>query len=304
MGCGSRGVSAAELDGDVAVKRRFFLYALLAAGAAALIALALASQAEPVSTYSTFDTGRNGYAALFNVLRNEGVRMERLQQPLVFRDPALATIAFTSTAPERSTGGYALYDAGDYERLAAFQRRGGRLVYFASPQNDPMQRNFKKYKLHVVTLDATRFTNEALSKDPRAIVQAYDVLAGHGPVAFDERLHGYAIDRTMWSVMLWPVRTAFWIVILAIGLVLIEANIRFAPVLVREPPPDRDSAAYLASMAALLRRARAGRAAIARFAKTAAANDELQQLANVPRPSNAAVLRAALLASTHRKEGM
>jgi hypothetical protein len=158
--------------------------------------------------------------------------------------------------------------------------------------------------LHVTILDATQFTNRALSEDPRRIIKAYDVLAGHGMVAFDERLHGFGTDRTLWSVLPLPVRAAFWIVVVAVLIVLVDANIRFAPPVVREPPADRDSTAYIASMGALLRRARAGAAAIARFAKKAKDDDELQDLAQVAHPSNAMVLRAAVLAAQHRKEGV
>lgn len=277
--------------------------AILVLGVAVLIAFALFNQASPVSTYSTFDTGANGYQALFNVLRAEQVDVERLQQPLALRNPKTRVIAFTSTAPEALAGRAPVYDANDYKRLAAFAKSGGRLVYFASPRRDPMRAEIAKRKLPVAVLDAARFTNSALAKDPAAIRAAYDALAGHGTVAFDERLHGYAIDRTTWSVLPWPVRVAFWLVLLAIALALVESNVRFAPRLVREPPAERDSSAYIASMASLLRRARAGRAAIARFAKSAANDAELQELARLRRPDDSAVVRAAMLVSHHRKEG-
>ncbi len=269
---------------------------------ALLIALALASQSGPVSTYSTFDTGPNGYEALFHVLRAEGVSVERLQLPLAQRDPKTRVIAFTSTLPEVKGGQGLVYDDNDYARLAAFVKSGGTLVYFASPANDPMRKTIAQRKLHVQVLNAALFTNRALSLRPEQIVAAYDALAGRGRVAFDERLHGYAIDRSLWSVLPGPVRAACWMIVAAAIIALVDANIRFAPPLARATAADRDSSAYIASMAALLRRARAGAAAIARFATQAQDEDELQQLARVARPSNAMVLRAAVLAARRRKD--
>lgn len=274
----------------------------LVAALAVIVSVALASQAQPISTYSTFDTGINGFAALFNVLRVEGVPVERLQRPLGLLSSKVRVIAFTSTAPERSVGQALAYDASDYKRLARFEKGGGRLVYFSSGKSDPVLKQFKTYRLRVTVLQAAAFANAALAKNPRAIVRAYDALAGHGVVAFDERLHGYALDVTMWSVLPLPVRIAFWLVVLAVAIVLVEANVRFAPPIAQELPADRDSSAYIASMAALLRRAGARRAAIARFAKTAPHDDELQQLAAIGRPADRALLRAAYLVSRSRKE--
>lgn len=286
------------------MKRRAVELAILVAGVALLLYVTFTSQSGPLSTYSTFDTGPNGYEALFNVLRGENVQVERLQQPLALRDPKTRVIAFTSTLPEVAAGRGLIYDGNDYKQLAAFAKAGGRIVYFASPHNDPMRDAIARNKLHVTMLDATKFNNRALAENPLRIVAAYDALAGRGLVAFDERLHGYGVDRTMWSVLPWPVRAAFWIVVLAVSIVLVDANIRFAPAVVLEPPAERDSAAYIASMAALLRRARAGAAAVARFAKKAKDDDELQQLAELTHPNDATVLRAAILAARRRKEGV
>jgi hypothetical protein len=285
------------------MKRHIWEVVILAAGLAALVAFALLSQQAPVSIYSTYDTGPNGYEALFNVLRSEGVDVDRLTVPFAQRDSKIRTVAFTSTFPEDRAGHGLIYDSNDYKRLAAFVKSGGSLVYFASPSGDPMRAAIKKQKLHVTVLDATKYTNLALSRDPAAIARVYTVFAQTGgPIAFDERLHGFATDRSMWSVLSWPVRAAVWIVFLALAIVLVDANVRFAPAIVREPPPDRDSATYIASMAALLRRAGAGRAAVARFAKSDADNGELQELALRSRPNDATVLRAAVLASHKRKE--
>ena len=282
---------------------RWIEIVVLIAGLGLLLSFAFASENGSLSVYSTFDTGPNGYEALFNVLRGEDVDVTRLQMPLALRDPKIRVLAFTSTQPEVYAGSGLVYDANDYERLGAFEKSGGRIVYFASAQNDPMRGAIARHKLHATILDVSRFTNRALSGDPQQIVGAYDALAGHGVVAFDERLHGFGTDRTLWTVLPLPVRAAFWIVIAALLIVLVDANVRFAPPLAAEVQPPRDSAAYITSMAALLRRARAGAAAISRFAKNAKQDDELQHLAQLSHPSDAVVLRAAILAARHRKEG-
>jgi len=98
---------------------------------------------------------------------------------------------------------------------------------------------------------------------------ALDVIGGHGPVAFDERVHGYAEDESFWDALPRPVRWSFWIVAGIVGLALIGANVRFAPAIPLDPPDERDSSAYVVAMGALMRRARAARSAVATFAEDA-----------------------------------
>ncbi len=145
---------------------------------------------------------------------------------------------------------------------------------------------------------------------------AYNVLAGHGPVAFDERLHGYAVDASFWSALPAPVRIAAAIVAAALALWLIDANVRSVPPLALDVPDERHSASYLAAMAVLLRRARAARLGIAAFYDDAVrrsqhrrdapgvanAIDELARLREMPHPHDDALLRAARLAARLRKD--
>jgi hypothetical protein len=98
---------------------------------------------------------------------------------------------------------------------------------------------------------------------------AYDVLAGRGAVAFDERIHGYVEDKSFWDALPPPVHVAIWITVGLVLLALFGANVRFAPPLAVDRPDERDSAAYVEAMAGLLRRARAARSAIAAFADDA-----------------------------------
>ena len=130
----------------------------------------------------------------------------------------------------------------------------------------------------------------------------YEALAGKGLVAFDERPYGYDRTRSLWSVLPAPVHVAFWVAVLAVLLALIDANVRFAPAIARDPPADRDSSDYLRSMAALLRRGHAGRSSIERFARAYPNSPDLAELAAITRPSNAQVLRAAAFYAALRKD--
>ena len=146
---------------------------------------------------------------------------------------------------------------------------------------------------------------------------AYDLLAGRGPVVFDERPHGYAVDKSFWEALPNPVRVAFWIVCSIVALALIGANVRFAPPIPLDPPDERDSSAYLRAMAGLLRRARSARAAIGVFAddasrrarrhpdlapENAEAVAQLAQLREISHPGDAVLIRAATLDARLRKD--
>jgi Domain of unknown function (DUF4350) len=228
------------------VRRAIEILALvLAIGVVA--ALAWTREAPPPSTYSTNDTGPNGYEALYNVLRAEGVPVSRFTDPLALLPPGVRVLVVTSTWFD-NTGGY---DAADRKRLAAFVKNGGRLVA-CTDANDPMH---GKYPLKTIRLDAGIFRNVALEARPANALLAYAVVAGRGNVAFDEHVHGYGTDRSIWSVLPPSVRTACVLVLIALIVALIGTNTRWIPALAAEPPGDRDSSDYIASMARLLRRA-------------------------------------------------
>jgi hypothetical protein len=174
------------------------------------------------------------------------------------------------------------------------------------------------------------FSNDHLAQADNAQF-AYDVLAGHGVVAFDERLHGYDEDQSFWSALPVPVHVAIFIVIGIVLLALIGANVRFAPPIALDPPGDRDSSAYLDSMGSLLRRARAAQAAVVAFAddamrrarrryglaggagvadivarvdreETRRAIANLDRMRAIERPDEATLLRAAVLSARLRKD--
>lgn len=275
--------------------RRVLEIVTLVAGFAIILTVALAGSDGVRSTHSTYDDGKEGYEALFNVLRGEGVDVRRLEKPLGLLDPDVRVIA---VVPDSSR---TPYDAADLRRLRSFASRGGSIVYFrdASAVDSPLGKNLKK---HVTYLDAGGFTNAALDAQPSHARIAYDALAGRGPVVFDETLHGYVQTATLWSILPVPVRAAFYVAALAALLAIVGANVRFAPPVAIVPPQERDSREYLDSMAALLERARAGQAAIARFARACPSDRELRDLAQEGKPGDAAVLRAAQRYALQRKE--
>jgi hypothetical protein len=235
-----------------------------------LVLLATASATQAPSTHSSYDTGRNGYRALYGVLQREGIPVTRLEVPLGLMNRSVRVLI--ATAPS--------YDPADARRLRNFVHSGGTVLH----------------------LKAANYTNLALSEHPQRAQTIYDAVAGKGVVAFDERAYGYDRTQSIWSVLPPAVHGAIAVAVLAVLLALIDANVRFAPPITREPPADRDSSDYVRSMASLLRRARAGRSAIERFARAYPHSAQLEELAAITRPKDALVQRAAAIFAALRKD--
>ena len=277
------------------MKGRGLEIALLVAVVAVLVAIALASAGRPPSTYSTFDTGPSGYRVLFDVLERERIPVARLEAPLAQLPAGTGVLVATPPLPALGTALPIAYGVADRKRIETFMRHGGTVLAFGTIgglRKSPRLR----------TLAVADDTNAALAKHPRNALAVYDAVAGRGTVVFDERLHGYDRTRSLWSVLPAPVRASCWLAALAIVLLLVDANVRFAPPILQEPPADRDSSDYLLSMARLLRRARAGSAAIARFAQRYPDNTELAALAARRHPTDAQVVRAATIYGNVRKD--
>lgn len=171
-------------------------------------------------------------------------------------------------------------------------------------------------KGEVVAITSPGLFSNAGLRDADNLSFAYDIIAGHGPAAFDEYVHGYTDGLTLWEALPAPVRAAFWIVCVLAVIATIGAAVPFAPPLPPAACDDRDSSAYVDAMGMLLRRARAGRAVVSACAGDArqrlgrirhgdrrdAIARELQALEAIRRPSDAEVLRAARLDYALRKE--
>lgn len=111
-------------------------------------------------------------------------------------------------------------------------------------------------KGEVVAISAPKiFSNAQLAQYDNAAF-AYDVLAGHGSVAFDEYVHGYDDSLSFWDALPAPVHAAIWIVLAILSVAVAGATIPFAPPVSTEKPDERSSSSYIDAIAALMRRAR------------------------------------------------
>jgi hypothetical protein len=327
-----------------------------------------AHDALPHSTYSSSDTGPNGYRALYGMLQSAGVPVSRFSRVLGVLDSHVGTLVLATYAIDPNPQPM---DSHDKALLKDFVERGGRLVVLdydfegsddiipgvakgtAAKATDaiPLARDSYTAGVYAVAgpiesvFPFTTRTGVPLLANDSGIVAiayplgkgtviaitspalfsnlhlavadnarfAYNVIAGNGPVAFDEYVHGYNDGLSFWGALPLPVRAAAYILgaILLIG--LIGANVPFAPAIPLDPPDERDSSAYIDAMAALMRRARAARAAIDAFAADAArfrrggepaqqARSRLERLQAIPDPSDAALVEAAVLDYRLRKE--
>lgn len=346
---------------------------LLGLGLAGLVGLAMLRIGDSgvnASYYSTYDSGRNGYRALYDVLRHEGLPVTRFERVIGLLDPRTKTLVLSSNSLESGAiAAVSDMSVADAARLRTFVERGGRLVllggraypslrkalnipllsstaskslavpgaqvfapvvhvamnagvasvyapasmlfsFAVAPDALPVLANrrgifafeVQRGKGRVIEVAAPNvWSNAYLARRDNARF-AYSVLAGSGPIAFDERVHGYALDKSFWAALPTNVHIAVYIVIALVLLWLIEANFFALPDRQREVVDERDSGAYLDAMASLLRRARAGAAVIARFADERSDLAALQQLRGLSRPNDAEVLHAAQLFLSLRKE--
>ena len=106
--------------------------AILIVAFAIVTALTLARQgATPTPTYasySTYDAGRGGYRAFYELASREGYKTERFEQELTFLDSAIGTLVYAEPSSDDPTAqGSGESEASD---LDAWIRAGGTLVYF------------------------------------------------------------------------------------------------------------------------------------------------------------------------------
>ena len=315
MASRARRVCHAAPRGNTAVKLRldliFLATCLLLLGLLGYERSSLEQQRRP-SVYSTYDTGPNGYRALYGVLLAAGAPVQRFERELGTLDPAIRTLIVTGY--ERDPSAKPL-DEHDASLLRRFVAAGGRFVAidaefagprdvtpgagttlqapgggdaialvrnayttgaarasgsidwifpFSEPRGTPLLANnhgmvaiwYRYGRGDVVAITAPSLFGNAELRNADNLRFIYNAIANHGAVAFDEYVHGYDDRLTMWAALPGPVHAAVWLVFAIIGLALIGANVPFAPPYLPEPADERDSSAYIAAMAELMRRSR------------------------------------------------
>lgn len=356
-------------------RRRVLDVAILAAAIVLIAVLASLRAARTAGQYSepsTHDTGANGYAALYDMLAREEVRVERFDLPLGELSRSSGTLVIAGDGGLRA----AAPSQSALEFLDRWVKGGGRLVVLDAAISRGARRTLALAQMrtfvlrgiavtgcgfapvlrgsavagafaggydpacgaHRATLlsvdsraagiiyrrgrgtiallsTATVFDNLHLSQRGNARV-AYALL-GTGPALFDERVHGYAAGRTFWEVLPQPMWIAIAIAVLAVLLGVAGANLPFAPPAQVQVPEERDSGAYIASLARMLERGGASREAIARITarcevvlKPRAGGDErarmllreLRTLEATPRPGPHEVLHAGRIFARVRKD--
>lgn len=289
---------------------------ILAICACAIVLLAYERGAiergQQVSVFSTYDTGPNGYRALYEVLAAAGLPVQRFEREIGLLDSSVKTLVITGYETDPNAQGF---DKAGSDQLRRFAENGGRLVVideqFAGSQDItpgvgtsvaasagsvaiPLALNaytngivkargymgmafaFKEshgipllakpngivavwYRIgrgEVIAITAPALFGNAQLRNADNLRLAYNVLAGHGPIAFDEYVHGYKESPTMWAVLPAAVRGAVWIVGALALIALIGANVPFAPPYLPNPPDERDSSHYITAIAELMRRSR------------------------------------------------
>jgi hypothetical protein len=268
-------------------------------------------QSRHPSVYSTYDTGPNGYRALYEVLRAAGAPVRRFEGVLGTLDPAIRTLIVTGYEDDPSAKPLDEHDAALLRRFVVnggrfvaidaefagpedvtpgvgttlrLQTRGGdaialpRNAYtaavgrasgsiewifpFKEPRGIPLLANdrgmaavwYRFGRGEVIAVSAPALFGNDQLRNADNLRFAYNVIANHGEAAFDEYVHGYSDDPTMWSVLPNPVRAAIWIVVALVAIGLIGANVPFAPPYLPDPPDERDSSHYITAMAELMRR--------------------------------------------------
>ena len=297
----------------------------IGAGVAALLVLVgltllRASQTAPsqISMPSTFDFGRSGYSALYDLLQKEGVRVGRFERSHV-RLSGVSSALLIAQVPYEGLGGGTGLTHNGVIAIKDWVLHGGRLIVLSPPYGDagdtllgipatrsatpattravPFAELAETTAIHAVDGNfAAEFRLDAAPKalptltSPRGIVAlqyrfgrgtvvaitdpsifsnqrladgdnarfAYNLFSPTG-VEFDESIHGYSSERSLWSALPLPAHLAVYLVLAALLLALIGNMVRFAPPVELRQADDRYSSAYLTAMAGLLEHAGAAR---------------------------------------------
>lgn len=288
-----------------------WLALLVLAGLAVLAVLKSTPGGGGADTFAATDYRSGGYAAWYELLRREGVAVERFERRPAYLDANIDTlIAATPLTPL----GAGVRGPADRAALARWVRAGGRLIALGAGglalpggRRDASSRPFGSGEI-VSIRDPHPFDNALLTRGDNAR-RAYALAKPRRPggvVAFDEALHGAIVDRAWWQAIDVPARVALGGVALAVVLALGGSALRLGPPVTlraaREPASDE----FVAAVASLYERTRARRAAIGLLAAGArhASGDavtQLRALAERQTPSDRDLIASAVLARAIRE---
>lgn len=116
---------------------------------------------QPVSSFSTYDTGRNGYRALFDVLGREGIDVSRFEYPLGLLGSGVRTLVIPPAAP--GLEGVLGRPSGDAAALAEWTKKGGTLVVFVASFSAP-----DRHALALPELMQTRRQARSIARAPNS----------------------------------------------------------------------------------------------------------------------------------------
>ncbi|MDQ6929268.1 MAG: DUF4350 domain-containing protein [Candidatus Eremiobacteraeota bacterium] len=341
--------------------------------------------APPRSEPSSYDTGRNGYRALYDVLSQERVPVERFTLYHHFLSPREKTLvmAVSPRALGRNevvalkdwvrAGGHLIVLAPDFGGpsdavlgIPATRARaqpvyaahpfapfafatgvhgvagefGSEFTWSASPKALPflasssgmlaIELPLGKGTVLAIT-DPGIFGNAQLSAAQNARFAVQLLRSEGAPVFFDETVFGYGRNRTLWETLPAVAHWGVYLCAFAILLNVLGNLVRFAPPLAALAGDERDSSAYITSMANLLARAKASRRALVDTSSSALRavrralglpertplacvlahlQDarqrgmylELNRLADVERPNEQELIRAGVLSAQLRRD--
>jgi Domain of unknown function (DUF4350) len=170
----------------------------------------------------------------------------------------------TTLQTQGGTGAIALARNAYTEGVASVRGPIDWTFSFTEPHGVPLLANkqgmvavaYRYGRGEVIAISAPELFGNAHLRDADNLRFAYNSIAGHGDVAFDEYVHGYDDSLTTWSVLPEPVHAAIWIVLALAVIALIGANVPFAPPYLPEARDERDSSDYITAIAELMRRSR------------------------------------------------
>jgi hypothetical protein len=288
------------------------LAALVLAGVVLTAFLQAAPQAAASDTFASTDYRSGGYAAWYELLRREGIAVERFEQRPADLDAAVDTLIAASPLVASGT---AVRGPADRDALARWVYGGGRLIALGA--DDPLGGSGPRLRglstpygrgEIVAVRDPHPFDNALLARAGNARL-AYALAkprrAG-GIVAFDEALHGTLVDRRWWNVLAPAQRVALGGIALAVLAALAGSALRLGPAVrlrvEREPASDE----FVAAVAALYERTKSRRAALALLAHGARnaggeAGTRLRLLAERAAPTDRDLIAGAVLARSIRE---